>query len=60
MVSTTYKILMQWDPDDQVWVTHVPALNYISTFGDSREETLENTKEAIVGYLEASADFARA
>jgi predicted RNase H-like HicB family nuclease len=46
---------MQWDPDDQVWVTHVPALNYISTFGDTRDEAIESTREAILGYLEAAA-----
>jgi predicted RNase H-like HicB family nuclease len=53
--TSSFKILVQWDPDDQVWVTHVPDLNYMSTFGETRDEALENTKEAILGYLEAAA-----
>ena len=28
-----YKVLLQWDPDSNVWVTHVPELDDISTFG---------------------------
>ncbi|MBI4492525.1 MAG: type II toxin-antitoxin system HicB family antitoxin [Chloroflexi bacterium] len=46
---------MEWDPESQAWVTYVPALNYLSTFGETREEALENTREAILGYLEAAA-----
>ena len=34
---------------------HVPALNGLSTFGDTREEALANTREAIEGYFEAAA-----
>ncbi len=48
-------MLLQWDPEDLVWVTFVPRLNQLSTFGDSREEALEHTREAIVGYLEAAS-----
>jgi predicted RNase H-like HicB family nuclease len=36
-------------------VTHVPALDYLSTYGDTREAALESTREAIIGYLEAAA-----
>lgn len=50
-----FKVLLEWDPECQVWVTHVPALNDLSTFGDTKAEALENTKEAIVGYLESAA-----
>jgi len=52
--GSTFKILIQWDTDDKLWVTHVPALNYLSTFGETREEALENTREAILGYFEAA------
>ena len=55
MTTRRFKVLLEWDPDDQVWVTYVPALAYISTFGDTREEALERTQEAILGYLEAAA-----
>jgi predicted RNase H-like HicB family nuclease len=49
-----FQVLMEWDPEDSVWVTHVPALNALSTFGDTREEALANTREAIEGYIEAA------
>jgi predicted RNase H-like HicB family nuclease len=33
----------------------VPALNDPSTYGETREEAIECTREAILGYLEAAA-----
>ena len=50
-----FHVLLEWDQDDQVWVTFVPALNGLSTFGETREETLAHAQEAIEGYLEAEA-----
>ena len=50
-----FQVLVEWDPEDRVWVTQVPALNSLSTFGDSRAEALANTREAIEGYPEAAA-----
>jgi predicted RNase H-like HicB family nuclease len=55
MVARRFKLLVEWDPEDQVWVTYVPVLDHLSTFGETREEALENTKEAILGYSEAAA-----
>ena len=50
-----FKVLLEWDADDRVWVTHVPALGDLSTYGETRDEALEMTREAIAGYLEAAA-----
>jgi len=50
-----YHVLLEWDPEDEVWVTFVPALNDLSTFGETREEALANTQEAIEGFFEAAA-----
>ena len=55
MTVRQFQAILEWDPDDKVWVTYVPALNYLSTFGETREEAMDNTKEAILGYLEAAA-----
>lgn len=55
MATRHFKVLVEWDDQDHVWVTQVPELNHLSTFGDSRAEALEHTKEAILGYLEAAA-----
>lgn len=48
-----YQVLLEWDPEAKVWVTYVPALNYLSTFGPTRDEALANTREAIELYLES-------
>jgi predicted RNase H-like HicB family nuclease len=50
-----YNVLLEWDPDDETWISYVPDLNYLSSFGDTRTEALSNTREAILGYLEAAA-----
>ena len=54
MSARRFKVVLEWDPEDQVWVTYVPALNHLSTFGDTREAALEQTREAIMGYLEVA------
>ena len=48
--------MLEWDAEDSVWVTYVPALNHLSTFGDTREEALAMTREAIEGYLAVAAE----
>jgi predicted RNase H-like HicB family nuclease len=50
-----YGILVEWDPSARVWVTFVPSLDSLSTYGKTRESALEQTREAILGYLEAAA-----
>jgi predicted RNase H-like HicB family nuclease len=55
MATHSFQVVLEWDPESQVWVTYVPPLDFLSTFGDSREEALANTREAILGYLEAAA-----
>jgi len=54
-MTRRYKVLLECDPDDSVWVTYVPALNHLSTFGKTKDEALTETREAILGYLEAAA-----
>jgi predicted RNase H-like HicB family nuclease len=49
-----FEVRMEWDPDDKMWVTYVPALNNLSTYGDTYQQALEQTREAILGYLEAA------
>jgi antitoxin HicB len=55
VVTRRYKVLLEWDQDDSVWVSYVPDLNYLSTYGDTREQAIEKTREAIEGYVEAAA-----
>ena len=55
MAVRSYNVALEWDPEENVWVTYVPALDFLSTYGDTKEEAIENTREAILGYVEAAA-----
>lgn len=50
-----FHVLVEWDPSEDVWVTYVPALDNLSTYGETCDEALAMTEEAIQGYLEAAA-----
>lgn len=50
-----YNVLLSWDVNDRVWVAYVPTLDWLSTFGETREEALEHVREAVLGYLESAA-----
>lgn len=51
-VNATYQVIVE--PEDGAFVTFVPALNFASTHGATREQALERTRELILGYLEAA------
>ena len=55
MSIRSFQVLLEWDPNDELCVTYAPILDYLPTFGETREEALENTREAVIGYLEAAA-----
>ncbi len=54
MAVQQFSVIIEWDAEDDVWVTHVPALDHLSTYGETRQAALEHTREAILGYLEAA------
>jgi predicted RNase H-like HicB family nuclease len=54
-MARRFTILLEQDRDAGVWVPYVPALGQMSTWGETRAEAIANTREAIVGYLEAAA-----
>ena len=54
MVNARYNVLLSWDIGDKVWVAYVPTLNWLSTYGKTRQEALKQAREAILGYLEAA------
>lgn len=53
-MARQFQVLVEHDPVENAWVTFVPALDHLSTFGPTRDEALANTREAILGYLEAA------
>lgn len=52
--SRHFRVIIERDAEANAWVSYVPTLG-LSTYGDTRDEALEQTREAIVGYLEAAA-----
>ena len=53
-MARQFQVFVEQDPSENAWVTYVPALDHLSTFGSTRDEALGNTREAILGYLEAA------
>jgi predicted RNase H-like HicB family nuclease len=53
MTTRRFQVVLEWDAEESVWVSYVPAVNHLSTYGDTEEEALSETREAILGYLEA-------
>ena len=51
-MTATYQVIVE--PEDGVFVTYVPALDFASTYGPTRAEALERTREMIAGYIEAA------
>lgn len=44
--------ILEWDEDAQSYSATCPELNYISSCGDTKEEAIENLKDAIQLVLE--------
>lgn len=55
MALRSFQVILEWDSEENVWVTYVPTLDFLSTYGETKEEAITHTREAILGYLEASA-----
>jgi predicted RNase H-like HicB family nuclease len=58
--STTAKlagliVILEWEKP--YYVTYVPELDNISTYGKTREQALERTKALILAYVETSRDL---
>ena len=50
-------VRMEWDAESGAWVTYVPELNGISTFGETQEQALESTRDMILAYLASVEDL---
>ncbi len=46
------KAILEWDEEAQSYSATCPELNYISSCGDTKEEAIENLKDAIQLLLE--------
>ena len=52
-------IRLEWDPESEVWVSYVPLLNDLSTYGKTLREVTEMTQEAILGYVETAQELGK-
>jgi len=48
-----YKIVLEPDAEDGGYVAHCPALPGCYSQGDTRDEALQNIREAIEAYIES-------
>lgn len=51
MGNVRYSVVVDWDKVEKVFVATVPALS-VSTYGETREEAIENVGEAIAATVE--------
>ena len=50
------RIVLEWDDQAQAYSATCPELNFVSSFGENREEAIENLKDAIQLMLEPIPD----
>jgi Uncharacterized conserved protein len=48
-----FKVIFEWNTEEGGYTVTFPGLPGCITEGDTFEEALENSKEAITGYIEA-------
>ncbi len=46
MQKISYSVVVEWDPEEELYVASIAALS-VSTYGESRREALGKAKEAI-------------
>lgn len=50
------RAILEWDDEAQAYSATCPELNFVSSFGESREEAIANLKDAIQLMLEPIPD----
>jgi predicted RNase H-like HicB family nuclease len=50
------KINLQWDEEERLWVSYVPEGGDLSTYGETLEDVIAQTREVVLGYLETAAE----
>jgi predicted RNase H-like HicB family nuclease len=51
-----YSLVIEWDPDDRIYVVTVPELPGCLTHGVSYEEAIAQARDAIASWLDAARD----
>ena len=48
----TVRVILEWDDEAQSYSATCPELNFVSSFGESRESAIANLRDAIALMLE--------
>jgi hypothetical protein len=51
MAMRRFPTIVEWDAEDRVWVTYVPSLNHLSTYGETEAEELHGNRDLPTGTL---------
>jgi predicted RNase H-like HicB family nuclease len=52
-----YKIDLIWDPEDSVYIAHVPELDGCMSHGKTEFEALRNVEKAMEGWIKTAKEF---
>jgi len=52
-----YEIILYWSEEDKVFIAEVPELPGCMAHGDTQEEALANTKDAISLWIDTAREF---
>jgi predicted RNase H-like HicB family nuclease len=50
------RVVLEWDDEAQAYSSTCPELNFVSSFGENREEAIANLKDAVQLMLEPIPD----
>ena len=53
-MAAWFNTALEWDRRDRVWVAYVHGLGGVSTYGETIEEVLSQTRDLISGYVETA------
>lgn len=54
-----YSMILEWDPEDQIYVVTVPELPGCMTHGSTREEAVRQGQDAIESWVDANIFWRR-
>ncbi len=55
-----YSMIIEWDPDDQIYVVTVPELPGCRTYGETYEDGVKHGREAIESWIDAARTWGNA
>lgn len=56
-MKNKYKIYLVWDPEDKLYVAHVPELDGCMSHGKTEIQALRNVEKAIEGWIKTAKEF---